>query len=1221
MKKQRIFLYSILFIIMVFTTTLYLYNKSLQLSDYIKSKIINILSSNTSMKVTLEEFYINPFLLIIEFKGLTFYDNTSTPLLKIKKAYLFINYYSLFIKRKIRINKLKVYEPEVILDVQNIPLLPFSINGKKDKDPLIKNLIIKNGKFKVISKEHFFTGKISMSLSYDKDKIYVKKITIKSDSSFLKASGSVKDSYLNFKLNGNIRIEKFLQVLIQPNMIKGRVTFKGILKGEINNPVIKFDTWVENGYIYGANIEKMKCKTEYFNGKIKFYKAKIKTMGGEALAEALIKLPYNSKRAWYEFKIKAYSLNSEPLLRLIGWQPLYSLPQGKISGILISSGNFFKPKGFFIYKVIPKKSKGIFRNLKKIKGYFNLSDSLLSLSSLKIFTQGCITETTGLIDIKNKKLYLNSLIELKNLSKILNISIIPIGTEAYGKMSMSIIGNFNSPEIFISGKLCGVKYKYKNFGCVVFDLYYKKGLFTIKQAVGKVSLDKKNINSRWNIQGILVINTQNKVPFLSIKADFKKFPIDYLKLLNLSIPTSDDSIISSSVILKGPIKNPFVKGNIFVEGFKIKSFDIGNIKAEFKIKNSSLTFENFIIFKKKSFLQGKCIIDKNIIKTSPIQIKLDQKLVSSIIKDITGVNIPLFLMFKGEASVSGKLYSPKLKLQGTLYAKTSDTIWMKVSKINGSILLNKELIWNIVATIEKCSYEELIAPFIKDQPEELLFLLGGSINIKGKKDVFMAKVNLTTFRLSLYEKMLINQGDIIIFYDGKTIKLNNFKITTGNAVVEITGNIVPFSELQITFYGNTYLGPYLAALNVVPFFSSLKSLKGKAEFVFSLSGNWKKPVIYGGITLKDTYLQIKGINYSIQAIQGYAYIDENRLVIEELNGMFAGGHFSIKGGGIIQGKRFKDYNFDISINRMKIEIFDKVNLEVSCELLLTETQDETLLTGDVRILKGRFYRDIDYRGMLIKRKKRFVTHKSKIYKKLLLNINLYGDENILVKNNILNASVKIDLLITGTAYSPSIIGKIELIKGKVFFRNNEFSVIKASADFTSLDEINPYIMINAETKVRNYHITMRLNGYIDKFNVTLNSEPELDEMDILSLLTIGNLSSELKGFMGGISASEATMFITGELKETIEERIKSITGFDRIEVEPYVSEKTLGPRITVSKRLFSDKLSVIYTTTAGKETETLIKIVFSISDKISLVGEKDELGLIGGDIKFRLEFQ
>ncbi|RMG02061.1 MAG: hypothetical protein D6726_08325 [Nitrospirae bacterium] len=72
-----------------------------------------------------------------------------------------------------------------------------------------------------------------------------------------------------------------------------------------------------------------------------------------------------------------------------------------------------------------------------------------------------------------------------------------------------------------------------------------------------------------------------------------------------------------------------------------------------------------------------------------------------------------------------------------------------------------------------------------------------------------------------------------------------------------------------------------------------------------------------------------------------------------------------------------------------------------------------------------------------------------------------------------------------------------------------------------------------------------------------------------------------------------------------------------------MSETTgkIGPKVTVSKRLLSDKLYVTYTTTIDEEAEQILKLEFVLNRSTSLTGERDENGAVGADIKFRFEFR
>jgi translocation and assembly module TamB len=219
--------------------------------------------------------------------------------------------------------------------------------------------------------------------------------------------------------------------------------------------------------------------------------------------------------------------------------------------------------------------------------------------------------------------------------------------------------------------------------------------------------------------------------------------------------------------------------------------------------------------------------------------------------------------------------------------------------------------------------------------------------------------------------------------------------------------------------------------------------------------------------------------------------------------------------------------------------------------------------------------------------------------------------------------MKMDILLRGSIGQPILLGKVEAKEGIVYFRNNEFKVLKASVDFANPNQVNPYFDIAAETRVRNYNIRLNLDGYIEQFNLSLSSSPALDETDIFSLLTVGQMGKHLKGLEGGIGAGEATSFITGKLQDVFEERLKTITGFDRVQIDPYISKSTgtVTPRVTIAKRLLGDKLYVTYSTAVGTGEEQVLKLEYTLGKNTSLVGLRDERGGIGGDIKFRFEFK
>jgi autotransporter translocation and assembly factor TamB len=133
----------------------------------------------------------------------------------------------------------------------------------------------------------------------------------------------------------------------------------------------------------------------------------------------------------------------------------------------------------------------------------------------------------------------------------------------------------------------------------------------------------------------------------------------------------------------------------------------------------------------------------------------------------------------------------------------------------------------------------------------------------------------------------------------------------------------------------------------------------------------------------------------------------------------------------------------------------------------------------------------------------------------------------------------------------------------------------------------------------------------------------LPDSDILTLLALGKTSTELKGKESGVGMSEAASFATGQFQDVFESSARSLTGLDRFQVDPYVSKgDTSVPRVTAGKEIVQDRLYLTYSSNVGATTpEQIFRIEYLLSRHFSLVGQQDELGNIGADIKYRFEFK
>jgi translocation and assembly module TamB len=215
------------------------------------------------------------------------------------------------------------------------------------------------------------------------------------------------------------------------------------------------------------------------------------------------------------------------------------------------------------------------------------------------------------------------------------------------------------------------------------------------------------------------------------------------------------------------------------------------------------------------------------------------------------------------------------------------------------------------------------------------------------------------------------------------------------------------------------------------------------------------------------------------------------------------------------------------------------------------------------------------------------------------------------------------LNVTGTVSELGLIGRMEANEGTIFFRSNEFNILEGSSvDFIKPNTIEPVFHIVADTYASNHYVKLAIDGTIDKFDLTMFSDPPLADTEILTLLTFGQIDKEARGFESGIAASEATALLTGTLQDQVEEEFKSITGFERFEIEPHTT--TAGafiPKVTIGKHLLEDQILVTYSSTVGTIEEQMINVEYKLNENLSVIGSRNEIGSAGVDFKYRFEFK
>jgi hypothetical protein len=248
-----------------------------------------------------------------------------------------------------------------------------------------------------------------------------------------------------------------------------------------------------------------------------------------------------------------------------------------------------------------------------------------------------------------------------------------------------------------------------------------------------------------------------------------------------------------------------------------------------------------------------------------------------------------------------------------------------------------------------------------------------------------------------------------------------------------------------------------------------------------------------------------------------------------------------------------------------------------------------------------------------------------------LNIRLQADENAVIENSLGRFDVRLSLTATGAFEAPVLLGDIDLQSGDFFFQDRAFRVLHGRLSFTDPVHSEPYLDFRGETYVKDFRVTMSMNGPFSRLKPEFTSSPPLPPEEILSLLSLGESFRRMYYSYAGdrSTAMNTASLLTYQIADLAKKRSGGFLSLDRFRIDPYISDNPsggIGARITVGKKVAKDVLVLYSTILANSSVRAAIdevpifRVEWDISRRFSLVGGRDDRGKFGIDVKFRKRF-
>ncbi|MGH9404611.1 MAG: translocation/assembly module TamB domain-containing protein [Terriglobia bacterium] len=463
-----------------------------------------------------------------------------------------------------------------------------------------------------------------------------------------------------------------------------------------------------------------------------------------------------------------------------------------------------------------------------------------------------------------------------------------------------------------------------------------------------------------------------------------------------------------------------------------------------------------------------------------------------------------------------------------------------------------------------------------------------------------------------------NAQPVEVRYANGRIESNRFEIRgpSTSLRIHLSGRVQKPAEFALDAQGE-------AQASLLRLFDPSLQAVGRFSLDLHDRGPVDRPALSGEIRVENLSVRYGNLPLPLSGLNGVIVLEGNRAVIQSLDEEAGQASISLSGGATFGAGR--GFDVQAAFRRIRLEYPAGISSLVSGTLKLAGTPEAAELTGEVTV--GEMFASPDFNvlnwlgnlGTSLETPP--AAPAATFASKVRVGVRVMTNPVVRLDSPTLSYVAAIDATLRGTLSQPSTMGDIHIHQGTALIAGNRYQIARGDITMTSPYQTAPVVDIEARTRVERYDLTVELAGPADRIKMSYRSDPPLPTEDILSLLALGYAPGQTLMSSSGterMGAAGAGSLLTTALSTQVSGRFQKLFGVSRIRVDPNLLGPTTagGARITVEEQVSRD-LSMTYSTNTAAAQQRDIRLRWDVSDRISLIGERDINGVYGFEVRFR----
>ena len=477
-----------------------------------------------------------------------------------------------------------------------------------------------------------------------------------------------------------------------------------------------------------------------------------------------------------------------------------------------------------------------------------------------------------------------------------------------------------------------------------------------------------------------------------------------------------------------------------------------------------------------------------------------------------------------------------------------------------------------------------------------------------------ARLEIPRFESEVEGVKLHNEGAIVATYHNGAIELQALRLTGDGTDVSSSGTaqLVDGQALKVRADGRLNL-------KLLQSFNPEIVSYGDTSIGVRVEGTLQDPSIRGRITIEHAGISYVDLPNGISDLNGSLVFNENRLQVENLTAHTGGGDLAI--AGFIAYGRTISFNLTATGKDVRIRYPEGVSANGDADLRLAGTLQNATLSGEVIVNKFGLNPRFDFAYYLTRSKQLPITPDPKSpLNNLHFDVRVTSAPELQLQTTLAKITGNVDLRLRGSAMRPIVLGRISIVEGDVTFNGTKYRLDRGDILFTNPTKIEPLLDLEASARVSDYDISIGLHGTTEKLNTTYRSDPPLPTADVFALLAFGRTSDQsyTAPQSNAFTETASSAVLGSALNAAVSSRVQKLFGASRIKIDPEVggAENNPNARITVEQQVSGD-ITLTYITNLTQSAQQVIQFQYNVNRNVSIVGVRDEYGVVGFEVQIR----